>query len=141
MKDQKYMLLALSLSQNALPSCLPNPPVGCVIVRNGHVIATGYTRQPGSNHAEIDAMSKLSGSLEDCEMYVTLEPCSFIGRTPSCAWEIVNRKVGHVYVSIIDPHNKNDGKGIDILTQNAIPVNLGLCEHEVKEFISPYLSF
>ena len=139
MDNAEFMLLALETSKQALPNCLPNPPVGCVIVRNGHVIATGFTHEVGSHHAEIDALSKISGTLEDCDMYVTLEPCSFIGRTPSCAMEIVKRKVSRLYVAIIDPHVKNNGKGIDIIKEAHIPVVVGLCSQQVSSFLTPYL--
>ena len=139
MDNAEFMLLALETSKQALPNCLPNPPVGCVIVRNGHVIATGFTNEVGSHHAEIDALSKISGTLEDCDMYVTLEPCSFIGRTPSCAMEIVKRKVRRLYVAIIDPHVKNNGKGIDIIKEAHIPVVVGLCSQQVSSFLTPYL--
>ena len=140
MTQNDFMLLALETSKKALPQCLPNPPVGCVIVRDGKVVATGYTHQPGCAHAEVDALAKLAGSLEGCEMYVTLEPCSFTGRTPSCAKEIIKRKVGRLYVSIIDPHVRNNGKGIEIIERATIPVSTGLCETEVSAFLSPYLN-
>lgn len=133
------MLVALEVSKNALPHCLPNPPVGCVIVRQGCVIATGFTQKLGSNHAEIDALSKISGTLEDCEMYVTLEPCSFVGRTPSCAMEIIRRKLGAVYVAIGDPDIRNNGKGLEILKKANISVNVGMCAKEVDSFLKNYL--
>ena len=139
MDNAEFMLLALETSRQALPNCLPNPPVGCVIVHNGHVIATCFPHKIGSHHAEIDALSKISRTLKDCNMYVTLEPCSFIGRTPSCAMEIVKRKVRRLYVAIIDPHVKNNGKGIDIIKEAHIPVVVGLCSQQVSSFLTPYL--
>ncbi len=85
----KYMLAALAQSTKALPECLPNPPVGCVIVHSGKIVAVGYTRSPGKHHAEADALTQIQGqNLHFLQMYVTLEPCSFKGRTPSCALAI-----------------------------------------------------
>ena len=140
MSHEAFMLLALAVSEQALPECLPNPPVGCVIVRDGKVIATGYTHAPGSHHAEMDALSKVSGSLEDCDMYVTLEPCSFTGRTPSCARALVKRNIGRLFVSVIDPHPRNQGKGIDIVRKDVPRVEIGLCDSEVSAFLKPYLA-
>ena len=138
MSHEAFMLLALAVSEQALPDCLPNPPVGCVIVRDGKVIATGYTHAPGLHHAEMDALSKVSGSLEDCDMYVTLEPCSFTGRTPSCARALVKRNIGSLFVSVIDPHPRNQGKGIDIVRKDVPRVEIGLCASEVSTFLTPY---
>jgi pyrimidine deaminase RibD-like protein len=134
-----YMLQALEVSKQALPECRPNPPVGCVIVRGGQVVATGYTQSPGHAHAEIDAMSKLTGSLEHCTLYVTLEPCSFHGRTPACALKLIERGVKKVYVAMIDPHVKNQGKGIALLRAAEVEVQVGLEQSEVEKYLKPYL--
>ena len=81
-QQSEFMYLALIEGRKALPDCLPNPPVGCVLVRDGCVIAKGYTNPPGKNHAEAMALSLLPGPLTDVTAFVTLEPCSFHGRTP-----------------------------------------------------------
>ena len=138
-RDIDRMLLALGVSRKALPACLPNPPVGCVLVRSGRVVASGYTHGPGSFHAEAHALSALAGTLEDVQAYVTLEPCSFHGRTPSCALELVNRRIGAVFVALLDPHPRNRGKGIEILRQAGISVVVGIAEREVTRFIGPHL--
>ena len=138
-RDIDRMLLALEESRKALPACLPNPPVGCVLVRSGGVVASGYTHDPGGFHAEAHALSVLAGTLEDVQAYVTLEPCSFQGRTPSCALELVKRRVGAVFVALVDPHPRNRGKGIEILRQAGISVVVGIAEREVTRFIGPHL--
>lgn len=134
------MALALVEGRKALPDCLPNPPVGCVIVRDEVVVASGYTQAPGYPHAEASALHNFDGDLQDCSIFVTLEPCSFVGRTPSCAHALVSRKVKHVYVSILDPDPRNNGKGIEILKNAGIEVSVGALEAEVKPFIQPYLN-
>jgi hypothetical protein len=80
--QRDFMNLALIEGRKALPGCIPNPPVGCVLVREGKVVASGYTLPPGNLHAEAMALSQLSGPLTDVTAFVTLEPCSFHGRTP-----------------------------------------------------------
>ena len=140
---QFFMAQALQLSQNALPECRPNPPVGCVLVKDGVVVAQGWTQAPGFHHAEAMALhdDKIlnQGSLEDFSAFVTLEPCSFVGRTPSCAQTLVERKIGEVYVALLDPHPKNQGLGIKILENAHISVCIGVYEDIVKEFLDPYL--
>lgn len=133
------MRLALAESRRALPGCAPNPPVGCVIVSGGELLATGFTSPPGLPHAEVMALRALAGSPSGVTVYVTLEPCSFEGRTPSCAKALVAAGVGRVFVGIVDPDPRNQGRGIEILKAVGIPVDVGVLEDEIEELISPYL--
>lgn len=135
------MLAALAQSRKALPECLPNPPVGCVIVDGPEIVAQGYTRIPGKYHAEADALKQIQGqAFNFLKMYVTLEPCSFHGRTPACALAIAeDRRIHEIYVSILDPDPRNNGKGLDILRKAGKVINLGLCANEVNAFLNQYL--
>ncbi|UUW18431.1 bifunctional diaminohydroxyphosphoribosylaminopyrimidine deaminase/5-amino-6-(5-phosphoribosylamino)uracil reductase RibD [Serratia ureilytica] len=130
---------ALRCARQALPDCLPNPPVGSILVKQDRIVTQGYTRAPGHSHAEADVLSQVEGTLEEYELYVILEPCSFHGRTPSCAQAIVERRVGKVYVGILDPHPRNRGAGIALLEQAGIPVALGLLAEPIAAWLSPYL--
>jgi pyrimidine deaminase RibD-like protein len=134
-----FMQAALDASREALPACLPNPPVGCALVRAGVVVARGFTQAPYHPHAEPMALQQLEGELQDVTAFVTLEPCSFHQRTPSCAKEMIARRVGAVYVATIDPHPRNQGRGIALLQEAGIPVVTGLLEQEVLAFMKPYL--
>lgn len=136
------MLAALEQSRKALPECLPNPPVGCVVVdAQNIVVAQGYTHAPGKDHAEADALHQIEvQDFDYLKMYVTLEPCSFHGRTPSCALAIANDpRIHEIYVSIIDPDPRNNGQGLNILKKAGKTVNLGLCANEVGNFLYQYL--
>ncbi len=126
----RFMREALAEGRKALPACLPNPPVGCVLVRAGVVVARGYTQPPYQPHAEPHALAQLEGELGDVTAFVTLEPCAFHQRTPSCAQEMIRRKVGRVYVAMIDPHPKNRGHGIEMLRAAGIPVETGVLAEE-----------
>lgn len=137
--DHEFMLRALAISKKALPSCLPNPPVGCVLVKEGGIVAEGYTQPIGGNHAEVEAIRKYSGSLENIVAYVTLEPCAFAGRTPSCASMLGSSKLSRVLVAITDPDPRNDGKGIQILKNAGVQVEVGLAAKEVADFLTEYL--
>ncbi len=75
--SEKYMLRALEVSRKALPDCVPNPPVGCVLVKDNLVLSEGFTQAIGGNYAEVEALNAYKGSTDGVTAYVTLEPCSF----------------------------------------------------------------
>lgn len=137
--DSSFMRQALDQGRRALPHCLPNPPVGCVIARHGFIIASGYTQSPGQHHAEAMALSQLPQGLDDMTAYVTLEPCSFTGRTPACALALVSAGVMRVHVSMLDPDPRNAGAGIAILQQAGIEVTVGLLEDQARQDLGLYL--
>ena len=134
-----FMERALELSKLALPSCLPNPPVGCVIVGDSQVIAEGHTQSYGNSHAEAVALQDLE-STSDLTAYVTLEPCAFQGHTPSCAKALIAAKIKTVYIGMIDPDPRNNGNGIKLLQEAGVNVSVGILEEEIKSFIASYLS-
>ena len=135
-----YMALALAESRRALPACRPNPPVGCVLVKNHTVIARGHTQPPGHDHAEAMALRQYTESLDDVAVFVTLEPCSFSGRTPSCALALIARRPQAVFVAALDPHPRNRGAGIDLLREAGIAVEVGVLAESVMQFIGPHLA-
>ena len=143
--DKHFMQQALEISQSALPNCAPNPPVGCVITHQNELLASGFTQSPGNPHAEASALAALqqldnNTQLKDLTAYVTLEPCSFVGRTPSCAKTLCDTGLfKRVVVAILDPDPRNNGKGISCLKAAAIDVEIGLLEEKVKPFLAPYL--
>ncbi|MBD2522533.1 deaminase [Nostoc sp. FACHB-133] len=139
--DDIFMLAALAQSKKALPECLPNPPVGCVIVDAQEIVAQGYTQALGKHHAEADGLKQIQGkAFKFLKMYVTLEPCSFHGRTPACALAIAEDcRIHEIYVSIVDPDPRNNGQGLDILRKAGKTVYVGLCANEVNTFINQYL--
>lgn len=135
----RFMRDAMGEGTKALPSCLPNPPVGCVLVRGDRVVATGFTQEPYQPHAEPMALRQVEGDLRDVAAFVTLEPCAFHQRTPSCAKELIARRIGAVYVGLIDPHPRNQGRGIEMLRDAGIPVVTGCLEDELRLSLGPYL--
>ncbi len=137
--NQQYMLQALEASHQALPDCQPNPPVGCVLVKSNEVVSVGYTQKVGGNHAEVEALNHYDGDMEGITAYVTLEPCSFVGRTPACANTLVKAGVKHVVVAMLDPDPRNNGRGVEILESHGVKVDVGLCQAQVSAFLTPYL--
>jgi pyrimidine deaminase RibD-like protein len=139
-KSEEFMRLALAEGKRASPLCLPNPPVGCVLVKaEVIIIARGYTQPPGRHHAEAMALSQVSGDLSDVTAYVTLEPCSFQGRTPSCAKALVASGIKRVVVAMLDPDPRNAGAGIQLLQAGGVDVSVGLLECEAIADLAPYL--
>jgi diaminohydroxyphosphoribosylaminopyrimidine deaminase / 5-amino-6-(5-phosphoribosylamino)uracil reductase len=103
-----------------------------VLVRAGGVLATGWHRRAGGPHAEIETLAALP-SLELAAggtLYVTLEPCSTVGRTPPCTGAIINAKIARVVIGAIDPNPHHQGRGLDHLRQAGITVTSGILEEE-----------
>jgi pyrimidine deaminase RibD-like protein len=138
--DSYFMDLALKEGRKALPACLPNPPVGCVLVKDGEVIATGHTQPPGKHHAEAMAIAQVRGALLGVTAYVTLEPCSFHGRTPSCAKALAARGIERVVFAILDPDPRNAGAGAEMLRVAGVKVCVGTLEVLAREDLGPYLN-
>jgi pyrimidine deaminase RibD-like protein len=140
-----FMERALAQSEHALPACRPNPPVGCVIVHGEDVVALGFTGPPGRPHAEVAALSGLaahgraSWAPGELDLFVTLEPCSFVGRTPSCAVALARSGIRRVFVGTIDPDPRNQGRGLQLLRDAGVEVEVGIAEDRVLAFIGPYL--
>lgn len=136
-----FMAEALAESRRALPACLPNPPVGCVIVRGHEIVARGYTREPGAPHAEAAALMALGPVADPAALavFVTLEPCAFVGRTPSCARALVESGIRTVFVGTTDPDPRNNGAGLEIMRHAGIDVCNGVLEETVLAFLAPYL--
>jgi pyrimidine deaminase RibD-like protein len=137
--DTEFMQMALQEGRKALPACLPNPPVGCILVRAGTVVARGHTQPPSAPHAEAMALSLLEGSLAEVTAFVTLEPCSFHGKTPSCARALVERGIGRVVVAVLDPDPRNAGAGIQILRSGGVDVSIGVLAEEAIKDLGPFL--
>ena len=83
--DYQYMAQALRLAEQGLFTTMPNPRVGCVIVKDGKVIGEGAHLKAGDPHAEVYAISQAGSAAKGATAYVTLEPCSHTGRTPPCS--------------------------------------------------------
>jgi riboflavin biosynthesis protein RibD len=135
-----YMREALREGRKALPACLPNPPVGCVVVVSGEIVGRGHTQPPGAPHAEIAALDATKRDLAGATLFVTLEPCSFHGRTPACADAIIAKGIGNVVVAIVDPDPRNDGAGIAKLRSAGVEVQLGVLAEEAQADLGPYLN-
>ncbi len=140
---QTFMRLAISEAEHARGTTGDNPWVGCVIVDgSGRVLGRGHTHGPGEDHAEIaaahDAMAQ-GHAIHGATLYSTLEPCSFHGRTPSCARAIVARGLARVVIGMRDPNPRVDGAGARILRDGGVEVIEGVCEEHVRRQLEDWL--
>ena len=134
--DEQYMTQSFELALKGAGSASPNPLVGCVIVKNGKVIAEGYHKKYGEYHAERNAINsalKKGVSLKGAELYVNLEPCAHFGKTPPCSDLIIEHKLSKVVIGVKDPYHEVAGKGIARMKKAGIKVITGVLEEEAKE--------
>ncbi|MDX1812195.1 MAG: bifunctional diaminohydroxyphosphoribosylaminopyrimidine deaminase/5-amino-6-(5-phosphoribosylamino)uracil reductase RibD [Gammaproteobacteria bacterium] len=130
--DYKYMARAIQLAKKPFQAPHPNPRVGCVIVKNGQIIGEGFHAKAGEPHAEVHALQQAGAAAENATVYVTLEPCAHMGRTPPCANALVNAKVAKVIAAMTDPNPKVSGKGLAILHEAGIEAEHGLLEPQAE---------
>ncbi len=135
MNHQHYMQRALELAKNGLGNVSPNPMVGCVIVYNGLVIGEGWHQKFGEAHAEVNAVNSVEDKalLKKATVYVTLEPCSFHGKTPACSSLLIRSNVKKVIIATLDPNPKVSGNGVKALESAGIEVESGMLEVESIE--------
>jgi diaminohydroxyphosphoribosylaminopyrimidine deaminase / 5-amino-6-(5-phosphoribosylamino)uracil reductase len=132
--DKKYMTLALTEAKKGLGFTNPNPMVGAVIVKNNQILATGYHKVFGEDHAEIDAIQKLNpDQLRDATIYVTLEPCCHHAKTPPCTDTIIKSGIKEVVIASLDEDPRVKNKSVKILKKAGIKVRTGILEKEAKE--------
>jgi diaminohydroxyphosphoribosylaminopyrimidine deaminase/5-amino-6-(5-phosphoribosylamino)uracil reductase len=131
--DTQNMDLALKLARLGIHGVGANPIVGCVIEKDGKIIATGYHKTFGQAHAEINALDEINHQAQGATLYVTLEPCAHQGKTPPCVQAIINSGVKKVIISTLDPNPLVSGKGVDMLKNTGIEVLSGLLEYQACE--------
>ncbi|HKV17120.1 MAG TPA: bifunctional diaminohydroxyphosphoribosylaminopyrimidine deaminase/5-amino-6-(5-phosphoribosylamino)uracil reductase RibD [Reyranella sp.] len=127
------MRAALALARRSLGRTWPNPAVGCVIVRDGRIIARGRTGEGGRPHAEANALASAIEPVDGATVYVTLEPCAHHGRTPPCADALVSAGVSQVVSAIEDPDPRVRGEGHARLKTAGIAVDVGEGAAEAAE--------
>lgn len=124
------MSRAIELAKKGRFTTSPNPNVGCVVVSNDIIVGEGFHEKAGLPHAEINALAIAQTKAINATCYVTLEPCSHYGRTPPCALALTEAGVKRVVIAMVDPNPKVAGRGISILEEAGIQVDIGLLENE-----------
>lgn len=140
--DKKFMKEALRLAKKGLGRTSPNPAVGAVIVRKGRVIASGYHKKAGDNHAEVEALSMIGGKAEAGDtLYVNLEPCNHYGKTPPCTMAILKSGLKKVVIGMSDPNPRVSGGGAGFLRERGIEVKSGVLESECRGLNEAFIKF
>ena len=134
MNPSLFMQRALDLAERGKGAVCPNPMVGCVLVHEGKIIGEGYHEQYGGPHAEVNAIASVTDPklLEETTAYVSLEPCSHYGKTPPCANLLIEKGIKSVVVATLDPNPLVAGKGVKLLQEAGISVQVGLLEQEAR---------
>ncbi len=135
------MKQALREARKGLGRTSPNPAVGAVIVRKGEVVARGYHRRAGLPHAEVEALGKLSKTSPEDSLYITLEPCNHLGRTPPCTHAILKSGIKRVVVGMKDPNPMVAGGGSQFLKENGIEIVENVLETECRKLNEDFLKF
>jgi diaminohydroxyphosphoribosylaminopyrimidine deaminase/5-amino-6-(5-phosphoribosylamino)uracil reductase len=130
--DESYMAAALALGRRNLGRTAPNPAVGALIVRDGVIIARGWTAPGGRPHAEAQALAAAEENARGATLYVTLEPCSHNGATPPCADAIVAAGIARVVSAMEDPDPRVTGRGHARLREAGVAVAVAVCEKSAR---------
>lgn len=130
--DERFMRLALALGRRNLGRTWPNPAVGAVIVKDGTILARGWTQPGGRPHAEVEALRRARKAAQGATMYVTLEPCSHEGKTPPCADAIIRAGIARVVSALEDPNPEVSGQGHERLRAKGVAVEVGLGADEAR---------
>lgn len=140
---KKYMSRCIQLAAKGLGTASPNPMVGCVIVYDNKIIGEGYHRKCGEAHAEVNAVNSVQDKslLSKSTMYVSLEPCAHVGRTPACAEMIIRENIPEIIIGSTDPYFKVAGKGIQMLKSASRIVVTGVMEEECIELNKRFYTF
>ena len=142
--DARFMALALQEGLKGVGFASPNPPVGCVLVREGRVIGAGVHTRAGDPHGEIMALRDAEARGEDpkgSEAFVTLEPCCHHGRTGPCTLALIQGGVARVVVGVRDPNPRVDGGGLAILRAQGIAVKEGVLGEACTRFHAPFFKY
>ncbi len=138
--DHQMMMHAIGLAARGRYTTSPNPNVGCVIVKNDTIIGQGFHRRAGEPHAEMRALVDAKQHNPDgSTVYVTLEPCSHYGQTPPCAEALIEANVSRVVCAMQDPNPKVSGRGIAMLREAGIQVDVGLLESEAMNLNTAFI--
>jgi diaminohydroxyphosphoribosylaminopyrimidine deaminase/5-amino-6-(5-phosphoribosylamino)uracil reductase len=141
MTDLDFMRRAQQLALKAKGKTSPNPMVGAVVVKGGRVIAEGWHRRCGADHAEAAALKKAGARAVGARLYVTLEPCYHYGRTPPCVDRVVQSGVAEVIIGMKDPNLLTDGKSIRKLRRAGIKTRVGILQKELEVMNEAFVKY
>lgn len=141
-EDERMLALALTEAESGVGRTAPNPPVGCVVAKDGTLLAKGFHAAAGEPHAEVVALDRVKGgAAHEATLYVSLEPCVHYGLTPPCTDRILDEGIARVVVGATDPNPTVNGKGIDRLRSKGVEVELapvGALADRCRALVAPF---
>ena len=137
--DVRYMKRALALAKRGVGRTSPNPAVGCVIVRDGAIVGSGWHKKAGTPHAEVHALQMAGDLARGAQVYVTLEPCCHTGKTPPCSQALIRAGVSRVVIGMGDPNPRVSGGGITELRAAGIDITCGVLEEQCRQINLPFI--
>lgn len=137
--DQFWMRRALVEAERGRGAVEPNPMVGAVVVRENQLMGFGHHARFGGPHAEVEALLRASDNARGATLYVTLEPCCHVGKTPPCTDAVLAAGIARVVAAMRDPFPKVAGGGLDRLRQAGLTVDVGLESVAARRLNAPYL--
>ncbi|MCA1439056.1 bifunctional diaminohydroxyphosphoribosylaminopyrimidine deaminase/5-amino-6-(5-phosphoribosylamino)uracil reductase RibD [Ensifer sp. IC4062] len=138
-EDERFMAAALRLARRNLGQTSTNPSVACIIVKDGTIVGRAVTAPGGRPHAETQALADAGENARGATAYVTLEPCSHHGKTPPCAEALIASGVARVVISILDPDERVAGRGVVMLRDAGIGVDIGAFHRDGERVLEAYL--
>ena len=141
MNDHDYMKVALELAEKGRGWTAPNPMVGAVVVRDGVIVGRGYHQRAGGPHAEVHAIDDAGDRARGATIYVTLEPCNHVGRTPPCTQKILDAGIRRAVVAMADPNPGVKGGGNRFLAERGIAVTTGILETEARSLNEGFVNW
>lgn len=141
--DETFMKMALELAEQGRGWTSPNPMVGAVIVKDGKVVGKGFHRAAGGPHAEIHAIHEAGDKARGATLYVSLEPCNHMGRTPPCTEAILRSGIKRVVAGMRDPDPRVTGGGLAFLESRGLEVSVDVCQdlcHRLNEVFIKYVT-
>lgn len=142
-KEEDLLLRTITLARRSGKQVFENPNVGCVLMFEDKILAEGYHRQFGGDHAEVDCLDKAhqkypSSVIEKSTLLVSLEPCCIVSKTPACTSRILKEKISKVIVGCLDPNDKINGKGLKMLLDQGADVRVSRFQKKYQNVIRPF---
>ncbi|MEJ2722023.1 MAG: bifunctional diaminohydroxyphosphoribosylaminopyrimidine deaminase/5-amino-6-(5-phosphoribosylamino)uracil reductase RibD [bacterium] len=125
--DDYFLDRAIDLAWLGAGGTHPNPLVGAIVVKDGRIVGVGYHQKYGEAHAETIALDRAGKAARGATLYVTLEPCAHEGNTPPCADQVLKSGVRRVVIPTLDPDERVNGRGVRILRDGGVEVEVGRC--------------
>ena len=138
--DLRFMREALAQAAAVLGRTSPNPAVGCVMVKQGRVIARAATAPGGRPHAEPQAIAIAGKRAAGATAYISFEPCAHFGQTPPCADALIAVGIKRAVVGCLDPYPPVRGRGVAKLRRAGIAVDVGLLEEQCRQLNEGFIA-